>query len=229
MAGALTNYIEFFGQFRKRFSTTGAIAPSSRFLAKSMCWPMSQADGPRRILEIGPGTGAVTDRLVRKLRPNDRLDLVEINEVFVRRLRERFEHEPAWQKVAQQCEVHEMPLQDFQSDVPYDFAISGLPMNNFSPELVASLLEASFRLLDDGGVLSYFEYMYVRPVRRVISRGAEKQRIGGIDDVVADWQTRYRFQRDWVFVNLPPAWVQHLRKPLVHRAPVIASSESDSE
>ena len=39
--------------------TTGAILPSSRGLARAMTRPMRQAKGPRRILEVGPGTGAV--------------------------------------------------------------------------------------------------------------------------------------------------------------------------
>ena len=209
------HYIEFFRQFRQRFKTTGAIAPSSQFLAKSMTWPTAQATGARRILEVGPGTGAVTNRLVRLLKPGDRLDLVEINEVFADVLRKRFENEPAWKAVSEQVEIHVMPLQEFHSDEPYDFVISGLPMNNFSPALVSELLDACFRLMKNGGVLSYFEYMYVRPMRRVISRGDERKRLTELERIVSNWQEQYRFDRDWIFLNLPPAWVQHLRKPAI--------------
>lgn len=209
-----SNNIEFFRQFRQRFKTTGAIAPSSRFLAKSMCWPMGKASAPRRILEVGPGTGAVTTQLVKLLEPGDRLDLVEINDVFADLLRKRFETDEGWKAVAAQCEVHVMPLQEFTAGDRYDFVISGLPMNNFEPELVAELLEVCFALMKEGGVLSYFEYMYIRDLKCVATRGDEKERIRAIDKVVSEWQEKYRFDRDWIFMNLPPAWVQHLRKPL---------------
>ncbi len=213
----MNNHLEFFRQFRQRFKTTGAIAPSSRFLAKAMTWPMRQGTSPRRILEVGPGTGAVTGSLVRSLQPGDCLDLVEINDVFADMLRKRFETDEAWNRVADQCEVHQLPLQEFKSDEPYDYVISGLPMNNFEPALVSELLETMFGLMQDGAVLSYFEYIYIRSIKCVLTRGDEKKRIREIDRVVGDWQDKYRFERNWVFVNLPPAWVQHLRKPLKDR------------
>lgn len=212
------HYAEFFKQFRTRFNTTGAIAPSSRFLGNSMVWPMAKGTAPRRILEVGPGTGAVTDRLLKNLEPGDRVDLVEINETFAETLRERFRDEKRWQAVADQCEIHVLPLQEFAAPEPYDFVISGLPMNNFTPELVDDLLETCFSLMKDGGVLSYFEYMYIRSIKCVASRGEEKKRIRAIDEVVSRWQDKYRFDRDWVFLNAPPAWVQHLRKPLAQAA-----------
>src|SRR5262245_49636372 len=59
----------FFGQFRRQYHTTGSILPSSRALGRALTKPMRQAAAPRRILEIGPGTGAVTREIVRSLRP----------------------------------------------------------------------------------------------------------------------------------------------------------------
>ena len=38
---------------------------------------------------VGPGTGSVTRRIAARLGPEDRLDLVELNETFVQRLRHR--------------------------------------------------------------------------------------------------------------------------------------------
>src|SRR5438876_11512114 len=74
---------EFFGQFRQHYHTTGSILPSSRALGRALTRPMRLAQGARRILEVGPGTGAVTAEIVRALRPDDQLDLVEINAQFV--------------------------------------------------------------------------------------------------------------------------------------------------
>lgn len=214
MLSALKNQAAFFRQFRKRFETTGAIAPSSRFLARSMTSFLAARNPstPVRVLEIGPGTGPVTESIVKQLRPGDVFDLVELNEEFVGILRARFENESEWQRVRSQSTIHQLPVQEFVSDEPYDFVISGLPLNNFPAELVTSITETYFRLLKPGGVLSYFEYMYVRPVRRTVTRGAERIRISSIDETLKEHCERCRIRRDNVWFNVPPAWVQHLRK-----------------
>ena len=39
----------------------------------------------------------------------------------------------------------------------------------------------------------------------------ERPRLAAIDATMKSYTDRLRFRRDWIFVNLPPAWVQHLR------------------
>ena len=213
MLSGLRDQLLFFRQFRERFETTGAVLPSSRFLARAMTRPLAKCAGPRRILEVGPGTGAVTGHIVREVRPDDHFDLVEINEQFAGLLKDRFASDPKYQPAAAMSQVHTCPLQDFPSTEPYDFIVSGLPFNNFPSELVESLVDHCLGLLKPGGTFSLFEYMFIRPIRVSVTRGAEKQRLAAIEHIM---QTRFqsqRVRRDWVFVNVPPAWVQHLRRP----------------
>lgn len=201
----------FFREFRQRFKTTGAVAPSSRFLARAMTEPLARRDGPVRVLEIGPGTGAVTRTIVRHVRPGDRFDLVELNEAFVEMLRSNFENDVDYRRAADVSQIHACPLQEFQSDEPYDYIISGLPLNNFSAELVREIFAAYFRLLKPGGTLSYFEYMYVRPARKLVTRGDEKARLVALDEIMGSYRSKHHVRTDWVFANFPPAWVQHLK------------------
>lgn len=211
MKQAIAEHLAFFRQFRETFVTTGAVAPSSRFLARAMTRPLSARSGPARVLEVGPGTGAVTRHVVRQLRDGDRFDLVELNPRFVEILNHRFDAHPDYRRVARGCAVHHLPLQEFRSPEPYDFIISGLPLNNFPLPLVEEIFAAFFGLLRPGGVLSYFEYMYVRPMRRLVAKADEKERLTGLESILRRYLGPHRFRQDWVFVNVPPAWVQHLR------------------
>lgn len=203
----------FLREFGGRFETTGSILPSSRFLAKAITrYLAGRGDKPIRVLECGPGTGAFTDRIVRHLRADDRFDLVELNESFVDVLKKRFESQTHWQAVADLSEIHQLPLQDFDSGEAYDFIISGLPHVNFPPEVVELITDAYFRLLKPGGTLSYFEYAYIRPIKKAVTLGRTRQKIHGVDRIMAGYLREHRLRRDSVIRNFPPAWVQHLRK-----------------
>lgn len=207
-------HVTFFREFRRRFETTGAVAPSSRFLAKAMTRYLRRHpsdSGPKRILEIGPGTGACTRTIVKYVNEGDRFDLVELNESFADHLRRRFETEPDWKRVASQAEVHVTPIQEFTSDAPYDYVISGLPLNNFPTDLVADVFTHYFKHLAPGGVLSYFEYQFVRSIRTKVGAKSERERLKAIDQIMADQCAERRIRRDWTFLNIPPAWVQHLK------------------
>ena len=207
-----TEHLQFYRQFRDRFETTGAVAPSSRFLARALTSPLLTRQGPLRVLEVGPGTGAVTSEIVRRLPTGSRFDLVEINEEFADLLRHRFLHDPVFAKVADQSSVHCCPLQEFQAEEPFDVIVSGLPFNNFPAPLVEELIDHCLSLLAPGGEMAFFEYMFVRPIRCKISPVETRNRLKQIEDILQQRFSEYRTRTDWIFVNVPPAWVQHLRR-----------------
>ncbi|MCA9112037.1 MAG: methyltransferase domain-containing protein, partial [Planctomycetaceae bacterium] len=207
-----TEHLQFYRQFRDRFETTGAVAPSSRFLARALTSPLLTRQGSLRVLEVGPGTGAVTSEIVRRLPTGSRFDLVEINEEFADLLRHRFLHDPDFAKMAEQSSVHCCPLQEFQAEEPFDVIVSGLPFNNFPAPLVEELIDLCLSLLAPGGEMAFFEYMFVRPIRCKISPVETRTRLKQIEDILQQRFSEYRTRTDWVFVNIPPAWVQHLRR-----------------
>ncbi len=207
--------VKFVWQFGKDSCTIGAVAPSSRFLAKAITSPIRNRPGPARILEVGPGTGAVTRQIVQLLHPDDWFDLVEINHVFAKIIDHRFQTDHHFLPASKQSKVHVCRLQDFEANDKYDFIISGLPLNNFTADQVSEIFEAYLRLLAPGGVLSYFEYMFVRPMRMLVSGHQHKANLKALGKIINMYQERYRFQTNWVFVNIPPAWVQHLQSETV--------------
>lgn len=214
MKQRISDLSHFMRQMWRQTSTTGAVMPSGRLLAKAITRPLAELDSPRRILEIGPGTGAFTDQIVRELRPEDRLDLVEINSEFADYIRRRFENLDSYRAVTDQCEVHCVSLDEFEPENgfgSYDAVVSGLPLNNFSPDLVSELVEASLKQVRPGGTFSMFEYMYVRPVRMRFGPRETRDRMQAIEEIMQSQFEQYRFRQDWVFLNMLPAWVQHLR------------------
>ncbi len=205
----------FLKQYFQNFHSTGAVLPSGRLLARALCrhalCKAGDSAASRQILEVGPGTGAVTRRLVQCVGPADRLTLIELNDAFVAHLRQRFAGEPAFQAVADRSRIVQGRLEEMPAEPKFDFIISGLPLNNFSVENVEQILAVYRRLLAPGGVLSFFEYMAVRPVKRVISGASERLRLTGIQHALDALYAAGKAERDWVWPNVPPAWVNHVR------------------
>src|SRR5262245_13980576 len=130
---------EFIGAFRRNFHTTGAILPSSRFLARELVSELSLPRSSARILEVGPGTGPVTREICRVLLPGDRLDAVEINPRFIEHLRRCLAREELFQARAGQIELIHASVLDLPGQGAYDYIISGLPLNNFAPGQVRAI------------------------------------------------------------------------------------------
>jgi phospholipid N-methyltransferase len=221
MPGILQDHRVFWRQFRQQFHTTGSIMPSGRFLGRALARYVgvptaAQAGGPhqsrgQRILEVGPGTGAVTTHIVRRLGADDRLDLVELNEQFVKRLNERFVCEAPLRDAVARTRVLHQRVEDLPKDTRYDLIISGLPLNNFSVADVERILATLVALLPPGGMLSFFEYIAIRPARALVSGPAERARLRGIGRALSGLLGPHEIRRDCVWRNIPPAWVHHVR------------------
>lgn len=167
---------------------------------------------PRRILEVGPGTGAVTRQIVAGMGDGDQIDLVELNESFVRQLEHRFANEPAFHAVADRARVLHCPIEDLPRDETYDIIVSGLPLNNFAVADVRNILAALTDLSAPGGTLSFFEYIAIRSARALVSGRAERTRLRGIGDALRATLDGREIRRDAVWLNVPPAWVHHVQK-----------------
>ncbi len=208
-----TEHTLFFREFLRNFHTTGAILPSGRRLATALARFVSEkSPQPRGILEVGPGTGAVTRRIIAGMGLADHLDLVELNDTFVQQLKHRFENEPAFQAVADRARVLHCPVEDLPHGQRYNLIVSGLPLNNFALADVERILAVLVELLASGGTLSFFEYIAVRPARALVSGRSERARLRGIGKALQTALDGREVRRDAVWLNVPPAWVHHVRK-----------------
>jgi phosphatidylethanolamine/phosphatidyl-N-methylethanolamine N-methyltransferase len=217
------DYRVFWQQFRQAYNSTGAVLPSGRGLARALTRFIRDGDAPgaggnsvagasgRRILEVGPGTGAVTLQIIADMRPNDQLVLVERNQEFVDHLGQRLLATPEVESRRERILLKHASVEELPSNETYDLIISGLPLNNFDVDLVDRLLTKLTRLLAPGGILSFFEYVAVRRAKALVSSPDDRARLEEIARVLGDFLAGMEIRRDLVLANVPPAWVHHVR------------------
>lgn len=210
----LSDYQTFLTQFLRNYETTGSVIPSGRALGTALCRYVGDGSTPQKILEAGPGTGAVTSCIIDRLRQDDELWMVELNPTFAAHLRTAFKEKPAYRAAASRCHLVEgsvAELGPLSQDGQFDLIISGLPLNNFSSDDVQNILQAYATLLKPGGILSFFQYILIRPAKMFVSMGPERVRLKGVGDAIEGMLGEREFAREWVWLNVPPAWVHHLR------------------
>jgi phosphatidylethanolamine/phosphatidyl-N-methylethanolamine N-methyltransferase len=89
LIAALTDTTLFLQEWFANPQRTGSLAPSSPQLAAAMAHWLPH-DPESYVLELGPGTGAVTEMLIKRGLREDRLVAIERNPKMARLLREKF-------------------------------------------------------------------------------------------------------------------------------------------
>ncbi|MCY4157531.1 MAG: methyltransferase domain-containing protein [Gammaproteobacteria bacterium] len=136
----------------------GAVAPSGRALGRLMARGCGSG---ACVVEVGPGTGALTSAILDKGVSESDLCLVERDERFVEILKTRF---PGVRTVHGDATALSEHLEDLAGRV--DFVISSLPLLLLPDAAKRSILAAAFSLLADGGAFHQFTYGGICPVGR---------------------------------------------------------------
>jgi phosphatidylethanolamine/phosphatidyl-N-methylethanolamine N-methyltransferase len=166
----------------------GAVMPSGRFLARTMAQYVDiDSKGP--VVELGPGTGAITNALIAHGVDQKRLVLVEYNPGFCALLRDRYPHATVVQGDA-------YALRDSLWDVlraPASAMVSGLPLVTKPMLTRLRLIRDAFLALAPGAPFVQFTYSVVPPIPKSLP---------GVSTEASE--------RIWM--NLPPARVWVYRK-----------------
>lgn len=197
------------------FRRMGALVPSSRALAQAMTAELARHyAGGARVLEVGAGTGSITEEIVRHLSGGDHLDVCEIDRKFAGIIKKRLKQDPCFRGVEASVRVINRPVEAFQRRPSYDFILSCLPFTNFEPHAVRDIFELYRSLLKPGGICSFYEYILVRKAARLMSGRSEgRKRVGEVGRVVRDYIDKYAYRHQVVLRNFPPAMVHHIRFP----------------
>ncbi|MCZ8261821.1 MAG: phospholipid methyltransferase [Beijerinckiaceae bacterium] len=137
---------------------TGAVSPSGKQLARMMARYVD-VTVPGPVIELGPGTGPVTEALIRHGVAEERLVLVEFNPDFCRLLHKRFPKATIIEGDAYRLQATLGPLMERAAAV-----VSSLPLFT-RPEIQRmNLLQASFKLMQPGSPFIQFTYATVSPI-----------------------------------------------------------------
>ena len=125
----------------KDFKRTGAVVPSSRTLANAMSRELAwRYKSPVRVLEVGAGTGRITEEIVRHVSLVDHVDIYEIEPKLANLIRLRIREDKAFRHVDAALRVHNKPIEKNRAAPPLRLRDFVSPIHKFSPRLGAGHL-----------------------------------------------------------------------------------------
>src|SRR5215471_17867234 len=181
----LDDEMQFIRSWIEKPLSTGAVMPSSRVLARAMArYVDPRSQGP--VIELGPGTGPVTEALVQHGVDPARLVLVEFNPDFCRLLRTRYPSATVVQGDAYRLKR----LLGTYVGEPAAAVVSGLPLVTKPLRTRLRLISDAMTLLAAGAPFVQFTYAMLPPIPKKLP-GVRAQ------------------ASELIWMNLPPArvWV----------------------
>lgn len=158
-ASYASDAVHFFRAWMAAPLRTGAQLPSGRELAKAMAAAVNP-ETPGVVVELGSGTGAITQALVERGIAEERLILIEADPQFCALLRRRY---PGARVLS--GDAYAAPRMLRELDVgPIAAVVSGLPLLTQKPVKRQRLLLGLLRLGMPGSAFVQFTYFYRSPI-----------------------------------------------------------------
>src|ERR1041385_2757961 len=153
VATTAAEHLNFIRGLIMRPKKVGAIAPSSPALARAIAAQVDPSR-PGPVLELGPGTGVVTQALIERGVAQERLIAIEYDADFAKSVAQRFPRA----RVIQGDAFQFAKLLEGVVAQRYAAIISGLPLLNFPVEIRRQLIEAALDRLQPGAPYIQFSY-----------------------------------------------------------------------
>ncbi len=170
----------FFKEFFQHPASIGSAVPSSQLLAKTIAAQVPQ-DTSGYVIEIGPGTGVITEMLIKSGIPLDRFIAIERSESFYNHLKVRFPE-------ANIIHGDAMDLAELLGDKARQVSVivSSLPLRSL-PEDIAKKIGQQFEdVLQPNGHFIQFTYSWKK------------------NHISLPKTFEYAYSKQ-IFMNLPPA------------------------
>ncbi len=187
----MKNSWRFFWSWLRTPRTIGAITPSGKALGRAIARQID-IDTPGMIIELGGGTGSLTEALLAIGLPPERLVVIERNPTFYDILHEQF---PKVNVVLEDAtNLQQLVVQ--RQFKPINAIVSGLPLLSLDPKIRDQIISQVLQLLNGSNAFYQFTYGSHSPVPEYLlaQTACEVSRIGRI------WR------------NFPPATVWRYKK-----------------
>lgn len=145
----------FLKQFWQEKKMVGSMTPSSKFLASKM---LSNIDFKKAkvIIELGPGNGVFTKKILEQMSSSAQLFVFELNDIFYQHLKEEISD-------SRMILIHDSAehIQKYLSEYELlhaDYVVSSLPLANFPGKLKSSILSVCYNILKNQGKYIQFQY-----------------------------------------------------------------------
>jgi phospholipid N-methyltransferase len=183
--------LTFARQALKNWREVGAVAPSSPRLGERMA-EVAEVWRAERVVELGPGTGALTAPVLDAMPHESQYLGLELNDDFVQTLRQRHPGHHFEAAPAQEFDFSTL----WPDDPTFDVVISGLPWASFPDSLQTAILDNVLKRLRPGGrfaTFAYWGFHFLPKGRRF--RNLLHSRLTGVESSRVLW------------ANLPPAFI----------------------
>ncbi|MDC1203477.1 methyltransferase domain-containing protein [Crocinitomicaceae bacterium] len=145
----------FIKEFLSKKKMVGSVVPSSKFLSRKMLDHLNFKQA-KLVVELGPGTGVFTQRIIEKLDEESKLLVIELNDAFYRDLKNKISDKRV---TIRKGSASDLPK--FMSDLNIekaDFIVSSLPLAILPKTLRKRIVIEANNHLNIGGEFIQFQY-----------------------------------------------------------------------
>lgn len=150
-----SNALLFARNFLRHPRMLGSIVPSSRFLIRQLLEPIHWGRA-RVIVEYGPGVGVITVQLLRHMRADAALVVIEMNPEFVRHLLDSIS-DPRLRVVHGSAAEVDVILRRLGA-THADYIISGIPFSTIPGPEREKILRKTSEVLAPGGAFLVYQF-----------------------------------------------------------------------
>lgn len=145
----------FARNFFKHPRMLGSVIPSSRFLIEELLGKVDW-DRAKVIVEYGPGVGNITAEILRRMRPDARLVVIEMNSDFVRYLREALPD--ARLHVVHGSAADVGKVLGSLGHTHANYVVSGIPFSTMPEDVREAILRSTHDALDTDGAFLVYQF-----------------------------------------------------------------------
>jgi phospholipid N-methyltransferase len=145
----------FARNFFKNPRMLGSVIPSSRYLVSNLLRNVDW-ERARVIVEIGPGVGTITREILKRMRPDAVLLTFEINDDFVRHLKQNFDDPRLRVFHRSGAEINDALDELLLGKA--DYVLAGIPFSIMTEEDRTAVLRNTRDALTQGGVMLVYQF-----------------------------------------------------------------------